>query len=319
MLQCRLPDTMHGIGQPCIDRNGRKSLTQWVGDADQQDCESAYPLTAIANGNSSRLKRSSASIHGHPFARFPVAIQSDEHAQCNEGEPMIVDDILKIARDEKRTVLTEIEAKQILKEAGINCTDTQLAASKEEAVALSEKMGYPVVLKISSVDITHKSDAGGVKVNLKDKTAVEKAYDDIMASCTAKYPSADIEGVAVQGMAKLGTEVIIGMTKDPSFGPVLMFGLGGIFVEVLKDVAFRIVPLEKNDASEMINEIKGKKLLEGYRGQDPADIPFLEDMLLKLSALVDKTESIAEIDMNPVFAYKQGAVVVDARIILEAN
>lgn len=232
---------------------------------------------------------------------------------------MIVDDILSKAREEKRTVLTEIEAKQILKEAGINCTDTQLAATKEEAVALSEKMGYPVVLKISSVDITHKSDAGGVKVNLKDKAAVEKAYDDIMASCTAKHPDADIEGIAVQGMAKIGTEVIIGMTKDPSFGPVLMFGLGGIFVEVLKDVAFRIVPLEKNDASEMINEIKGKKLLEGYRGQDPADLPFLEDMLLKLSQLVDKTEGIAEIDMNPVFAYKQGAVVVDARIILEAN
>lgn len=232
---------------------------------------------------------------------------------------MIVDDILNKAKKEKRTVLTEIEAKLILKEAGINCTDTQLAATKEEAVVLSEKMGYPVVLKISSVDITHKSDAGGVKVNLKDKAAVEKAYDDIMASCTAQYPNADIEGVAVQGMARLGTEVIIGMTKDPSFGPVLMFGLGGIFVEVLKDVAFRIVPLDKNDASEMINEIKGKKLLEGYRGQDPADIPFLEDMLLKLSALVDKTESIAEIDMNPVFAYKQGAIVVDARIILKAN
>jgi acetate---CoA ligase (ADP-forming) subunit beta len=232
---------------------------------------------------------------------------------------MIVDNILNKAKKENRTVLTEIEAKQILKEAGINCTDTQLAATKEEAVVLSEKMGYPVVLKISSVDITHKSDAGGVKVNLKEKTAVEKAYDDIMASCTAQYPNANIEGVAVQGMAKLGTEVIIGMTKDPSFGPVLMFGLGGIFVEVLKDVAFRIVPLDKTDATEMINEIKGKKLLEGYRGQDPADIPFLEQMLLKLSALVDKTESIAEIDMNPVFAYKQGAVVVDARIILKAN
>ena len=231
---------------------------------------------------------------------------------------MIIDDILKKAKDEKRTVLTEIEAKQILTEAGINCTDTQLAATKENAVALSEKMGYPVVLKISSVDITHKSDAGGVKVNLQDKAAVEKAYDDIMASCTAKFPDADIEGISVQGMAKAGTEVIIGMTKDPSFGPVLMFGLGGIFVEVLKDVAFRIVPLEKNDAAEMINEIKGKKLLEGYRGQDPADIPFLEDMLLKLSALVDKTEAIAEIDMNPLFAYKKGAVVVDARIILEA-
>lgn len=232
---------------------------------------------------------------------------------------MILDEILGKAGEEKRTVLTEIEAKAILGEAGINCTDTQLATSKEEAVALSEKMGYPVVLKISSVDISHKSDAGGVKVNLKDKAAVEKAFDDIMNSCKAACPDANIEGIAVQGLAKAGTEVIIGMIKDPSFGPVLMFGLGGIFVEVLKDVAFRIVPLEKNDASDMINEIKGKKLLEGYRGHDPADIPFLEDMLLKLSALVNKTEAIAEIDMNPVFAYQQGAVVADARIILEAD
>ena len=232
---------------------------------------------------------------------------------------MTVKEILNKAWEEKRTVLTEIEAKEILSQAGINCTDTRLATTKDAAVALSEEIGYPVVLKISSVDITHKSDAGGVKVNLQDKAAVEKAYDEIMASCTAKYPNANIEGISVQGMAKAGIEVIIGMTKDPSFGPVLMFGLGGIFVEVLKDVAFRIVPLNKNDASEMINEIKGKKLLEGYRGQDPADIPFLEDMLLKLSELVDKTEGIAEIDMNPVFAYNQGAVVVDARIILEAS
>ncbi len=232
---------------------------------------------------------------------------------------MSISQILNRAKEEKRTVLTEIEAKQILQEAGIPCTDTRLAKSRAEAVDLSDKMGYPVVLKISSVDITHKSDAGGVKVNLKDKAAVEKAYDDIMTSCTAKFPDAEIEGVSVQGMAKAGTEVIIGMTRDPSFGPVLMFGLGGIFVEVLKDVAFRIVPLEKQDASEMISEIKGKKLLEGYRGQDPVDVPFLEEMLLKLSALVDRAEGIAEIDMNPVFAYKQGAVVVDARIILEAN
>ncbi len=232
---------------------------------------------------------------------------------------MIVDDILSKATKEKRPVLTEIEAKQILTEAGINCTDTRLAVDKTQAVSISEEIGYPIVLKISSVDITHKSDAGGVKVNLPDKDAVENAFDEIMASCTAKFPNADIEGISVQRMANAGTEVIIGMTKDPSFGPVLMFGLGGIFVEVLKDVAFRIVPLDKNDVSDMINEIKGKKLLEGYRGQDPADIPFLEDMLLKLSELVDKTEGIAEIDMNPVFAYKQGAVVVDARIILEAS
>ena len=232
---------------------------------------------------------------------------------------MTVNEILSQAKKEKRTVLTEIEAKQILAEAGINCTDTRLAKGKDDAVSLSEGIGYPVVLKISSVDITHKSDAGGVKVNLKDRTEVENAFDEIMTSAKEKFPDANIEGISVQGMAKSGTEVIIGMTKDAQFGPVLMFGLGGVLVEVLKDVAFRIVPLEKRDAAEMIRDIKGFKILEGYRGQDPADIPFLEDMLLKLSELVDKTEGIAEIDMNPVFAYKQGAVVVDARIILEAS
>lgn len=226
-------------------------------------------------------------------------------------------EILRQAKKEKRTVLTEIEAKQVFTEAGITCTDTRLAPTKEDAVSLSEEIGFPVVLKISSVDITHKSDAGGVKVNLKDKVEVENAFDMIMRSAREKFPDADIEGISVQGMAKSGTEIIIGMIKDAQFGPVLMFGLGGILVEVLKDVAFRIVPLEKRDASEMIKEIKGYKLLEGYRGQDPVDIPYLEDMLVKLSVFVDNTPEIKEIDMNPVFAYKDGAVVVDARIVLE--
>lgn len=232
---------------------------------------------------------------------------------------MLVDDILQKAREEKRTVLTEIEAKQILAEAGIPCTDTRLAEDKAKAVALSEAMGYPVVLKVSSVEITHKSDAGGVKVNLEDGAAVEAAYDEIMASCRAYNPEAVIEGVAVQAMAKMGIEIIMGMIRDDSFGPVVMFGLGGVLVEVLKDVAFRIVPIEKNDAVEMIDEIQGKKLLEGYRGQDPADIPCLREMLVKLSDFVDRTPGIEEIDMNPVFAYQEGAAVVDARIILSAD
>lgn len=232
---------------------------------------------------------------------------------------MIVDDILAKARTENRTILTEIEAKQILIEAGIPCTDTRLAIDKARAVALCEEIGYPAVLKISSVEITHKSDAGGVKVNLKDKAAVETAFDEIMASCKAAYPEADIEGVAVQGMAKAGTEIIMGMIKDPSFGPVVMFGLGGVLVEVLKDVAFRIVPIEKADAAEMIREIQGRKLLEGYRGNDPVDIPCLQEMLVKLSDFVDRTPGIEEIDMNPVFGYKTGAAVVDARIILSAQ
>jgi acyl-CoA synthetase (NDP forming) len=227
-------------------------------------------------------------------------------------------EILARARQENRTVLTEIEAKQILMQSGINCTDTRLAATKEAAVKLSEEFGYPVVLKVSSVDITHKSDAGGVKVNLKNKAEVENAFDTIIRSCKAAVPTAKIEGVSVQPMGKPGIEVIIGMIKDPSFGPVIMFGLGGVFVEVLKDVAFRVIPIEGSDAEDMINEVKGKKLLEGYRGQEPADVAYLQQMLLKLSDFVNATPEIQEIDMNPVFSYKDGAVVVDARIILSA-
>ncbi len=230
---------------------------------------------------------------------------------------MIGLDILNTAREQKRTILTEIEAKQILSELGIHCTTTKLAATRDEAVTLSEEMGYPVVLKISSVDITHKSDAGGVKVNLTTREEMEAAYDQIMASAKAQFPDADIEGISVQPMAKQGIELIMGMIKDANFGPVVMFGLGGVLVEVLKDVSFRIAPLEKDDCSEMIDEIKGKKLLEGYRGQDSADIACLEETLLKLSEFVNSTAGIMEIDMNPVFAYKDGAVVVDARIILE--
>ena len=231
---------------------------------------------------------------------------------------MSFEQILTQARREKRSVLTEIESKRILIDAGIHCTDTRLARTREEALSLADAIGYPVVLKISSTGITHKSDAGGVRVNLNSRADVEAAYDGIMTSARQKFPSADIEGISVQTMAKAGIEVIMGMTQDPTFGPVLMFGLGGILVEVLKDVSFRIAPLEQTDAAAMIGEIKGRKLLEGYRGQDPADKSCLENMLLKLSAFADGKREIAEVDMNPVFAYKDGAVVVDARIILTA-
>jgi len=224
--------------------------------------------------------------------------------------------ILSRAREEKRTVLTEIEAKQVLGEAGIPCTPTVLAETKEKAVAIAEELGYPVVVKVSSVDISHKSDAGGVKVNLTSKSEVEAAYDAIMTSCKKYDPKANIEGVSVQPMAKKGTEIIMGMIKDPSFGPVVMFGLGGVLVEVLKDVSFRVVPIDANDAEEMMTEIQGKKLLDGYRGSEPADKAKLQDMLVKLSTFVNDTPGIEEIDMNPVFAYKDGAAVVDARIIL---
>ncbi|MBN2463842.1 MAG: acetate--CoA ligase family protein [Dehalococcoidia bacterium] len=230
---------------------------------------------------------------------------------------MTKNEILKQARKEKRTQLTEIESKELLKEAGIPIVESKLARTKAEAVSMSKKTGFPVVLKIVSPDVIHKSDAGGVRLGLANTTQVGKAYSEIISAIKKHYPKAKVEGVSVQKMARPGVEVIIGMTKDAQFGPVLMFGLGGILVEVLKDVSFRIVPLAKRDAHEMIKEIKGYPLLEGYRGQEPADVPFLEDLMLKVSEFVDKNPEIKELDLNPIFAYKSKAVAVDARVILE--
>jgi acyl-CoA synthetase (NDP forming) len=226
-------------------------------------------------------------------------------------------EILGKARQEKRTLLTEIESKELLKAAKIPVVETKLATSKTEAMELAKKMGFPVVMKIVSPDVVHKSDAGGVKLNIQNATQAGKAYSEILASIKKHYPKAKIVGITVQKMAKQGIEVIIVMTKDAQFGPVIMFGLGGILVEVLKDVSFRIVPMTKRDAAEMITEIKGFPILKGYRGQDPADVPYLEELIVKVSDFVDKNPEIKELDLNPVFAYKSGALAVDARIILE--
>jgi acyl-CoA synthetase (NDP forming) len=226
-------------------------------------------------------------------------------------------EILANAAKEKRTLLTEIESKDLLKAARIPVVETRLAKSKAEAVELASKLGFPVVMKIVSPDVVHKSDAGGVKLSIQNATQAGKAYSEILANIKKHYPKARIIGVSVQKMAKQGIEVIIGMTKDAQFGPVIMFGLGGILVEVLKDVSFRIVPMTKRDASEMITEIKGFPILKGYRGHDPADVPFLEDLIIKVSDFVEKNPEIKELDLNPVFAYKDGAIAVDARIILE--
>lgn len=225
--------------------------------------------------------------------------------------------IVNTVKREGRTLLTEIEAKNLLKQSGISVVDTRLATNEDEAVAISRDMGFPVVLKIASPDVVHKTDAGGVKLNLKTSAQVAKAFEDIMKSIKTQYPEAKIQGVSVQKMAKPGVEVIIGMSKDAQFGPVIMFGLGGVWVEILKDVSFRIVPLEPRDAREMIQEIKGRPLLEGYRGQEAVDIANLEKLILKVSSFVEKHPEIKELDLNPVFAYKDGATAVDARIILE--
>ena len=213
--------------------------------------------------------------------------------------------------------LSEFESKEMLRRAGIPVVETRLARNKAEAVAISRELGFPVVLKIASPDIVHKSDAGGVKTGLTNGTQAGKAYSEILAAVRKHFPGASIEGISVQKMAEPGTEVIIGMSTDPQFGPVLMFGLGGILVEIIKDVSFRIVPLSRSDAAEMIREIKGYKLLTGYRGRAPANIPALEDLILKVAGFIEKNPQVKELDLNPVFANDNGATVVDARIALE--
>lgn len=225
--------------------------------------------------------------------------------------------IIAGARQSGRTLLSEVESKQVLQSIGIPTTDTRLATSKEEAVALAGQIGYPVVVKIVSPDVVHKSDAGGVKLGLRTPAEVAEAYDAILTATKSHYPAASVQGVSVQNMARPGTEVILGMSKDPQFGPVLMFGLGGILVEVLKEVSFRIVPLLPRDAHQMVREIKAYPVLEGYRGMEPANVALLEEALLKLSAFTEQNPEVREMDLNPVFAYRDGAVAVDARIVLE--
>lgn len=224
--------------------------------------------------------------------------------------------IIDAARKEGRTLLTEIEAKQVLEDAGVPVSPARLATTKDAAAKMADELGYPIVLKIVSPQITHKSDVGGVALNLGSSAEVAAAFDTIVASAKKAVPDATIDGVAVQRMEKQGIEVIIGMTTDPQFGPVLMFGLGGVMVEILKDVAFRVVPINERDARQMINEIKGKPLLDGYRGSDAADIGKLQELLLKVSSFIETHPEVAELDLNPVFAYKDGAKAVDARIVL---
>jgi len=231
------------------------------------------------------------------------------------GKISIFDQVKK----EGRTILTEFESKRILKQAGISVVETKLAKTQKEAVLLSQKMGFPVALKIASPDVIHKSDSGGVKLSLNNMTEVRKAYDEILRKVGKQYPGAVVHGVSVQKMVRPGTEVIVGTSKDPQFGPVIMFGLGGIFVELLKDVSFRVIPVERRDAQEMIDEIKGYPLLKGYRGKEPASISALVEIILKVSRLIEANPRIKELELNPIFAYREKAVAVDARIILEKD
>lgn len=225
--------------------------------------------------------------------------------------------ILESVKSEGRKVLMEHEATEIFKAYGIVVPKEGVATSEVEVLKIARHVGYPVVLKIESPDIQHKTDAGAVILNLATAEDILKGYRKVIENSKKYKPDADIRGVIVQHMMPKNREVIIGVSKDKQFGHVVMFGLGGIFVEVLKDVSFRIVPIEKEDAYSMIYEIRSHQMLCGVRGEKPSDVDALADIIIKISNLVSDFPEIKELDINPVFVYEKGAVAVDALIVLD--
>lgn len=232
-----------------------------------------------------------------------------------------VKEILATAQRENRSFLPEPEAHEVLKAYGFPILDFRLAKNQQECIQYAKEIGYPVVLKIVSPDILHKVDVGGVRLNIENEVELKRAYKDILQSVKSAKPEANIWGVFVQKMVEGGKETIIGMNRDPHFGALLMFGLGGVYVEALKDVTFRIAPIRELSAQHMIKEIRGYRILEGYRGEKPSDIAAIAESLERLSQLVTDFEEIEELDINPlrVFEKGTGAKVVDARILIRVK
>lgn len=220
----------------------------------------------------------------------------------------------------KKRALTELEAKDFLEKYGIPFPKRAIASSPEEAVEKARQIGYPVVFKILSSDIIHKTDVGGVKLNISNDEEAVLAFNEIMNNVKSKAPNAKIEGILVEEMVRGGHEVIIGGLQDPVFGPVIMFGgLGGIYVELFKDVTFRLAPIDIYEADSMIKETKGYKILKGFRGREPANTDILKDILVKTSKIIAEHSDILELDLNPVRIFKHHAVVLDAKIIMKVG
>jgi acyl-CoA synthetase (NDP forming) len=226
--------------------------------------------------------------------------------------------VLDEVKADGRLQIGDAEARAVLQACGVRVPASELAANPDEAVRIADEIGYPVVMKVASPDILHKSDIGGVKLGISNPTDVRDAFDLITYRASRYMPDAQIWGCQVQEMVTGGREVIIGMNRDPQFGPLMMFGLGGIYVEALKDVTFRVAPFSRREAKEMINEIRSIQLLRGVRGEPPVDMDAIVDTLLRMSQLVTEFPEIVEFDINPLIVYEtgRGVVGVDMRLVL---
>jgi acetyltransferase len=225
--------------------------------------------------------------------------------------------IFRKAKEENRSNLLETESRDLLKTYGMPLPNAELVCDLETAKAAACAMSGPLAMKVVCPDIIHKSDAGGIKLNLKDESEVEEAFEAILASACKFTKRERVIGALLSPMVGRGQECIIGMIRDPQFGPVIMFGLGGVFVEVLKDVSFKVAPLAAEDIEEMIHEIAGYKLLAGVRGEAPKDVEAVKEILAKVSQIALENPEIKEIDLNPVIVHEKGASIVDSRIIID--
>jgi acyl-CoA synthetase (NDP forming) len=228
-------------------------------------------------------------------------------------------DIVAAAKADGRNFLLAAEGQDLLKAAGINMPAHAIAKSADEAVKFADEISYPVVMKIVSRDILHKSDAGGVIVGVKDAAAVRAGFDKIMANIKAYKADAQIDGIEICEMVKPGVETIIGARQDGSFGPTAMFGLGGIYVEVMKDVTFRSLPISKSEVSDMVKSIRTYKLLTGVRGEKAKDIASIEDAIIRVGEVLQCCDQITDIEVNPLVVYEEGkgTKAVDIRVMLK--
>jgi len=227
-------------------------------------------------------------------------------------------DILEKAVKEGRRILTVYESKLAVGLYGLPVTRMEFARNEEEVLKAAREIGFPVVLKIVSPDIIHKMDVGGVVLDIKSEEELVKAYHDMLEEVRKHVPGARVEGVLIEEMLKPGVEVIVGGLRDRQFGPVVVFGLGGIFVEIFKDISYGIAPVDEEEAIDMIRSTKAYEILKGYRGKGPYDVAAVADLIVKTSNFIwAYRKYIAEIDLNPVFVYEKGLKIADARIICE--
>jgi acyl-CoA synthetase (NDP forming) len=231
-------------------------------------------------------------------------------------EKETIEKALSAVASEGRTALNLQESRSVMEKVGVPFNRSHMATSVEDAVAASSEVGFPLVMKIVSPQIIHKTEVGGVVVGVNSPEDVEKEYGAMVERALKAVPDAQIKGVMLEEMVS-GTEFIVGTTEDVQFGPMIMFGVGGIFVEVYKDVAFRLIPINDRDALDMLGELKGKAILEGARGLPKADKGKLSEVLKGVSKLIEEHPSIAELDINPLMITERGPVAVDARIILK--